>query len=306
MLAAGYTAVGEFHYLGFEEALAAAEAAAAAGVELVLLYAAYARGGLDRIRQASVAEYLRQVEALRARAGSASASPPTPSARARATGSRRSGATRRRERLVLHVHADEQPREIEECLAEHGCRPIELLERTGCLGPHVDRRPRDARRRRRARSARPSRHARLRLPDDRGRPRRRLPARGADRRSAGSGSASAPTRTSASTRSRSCASSRESRGGGRAGAASSPTERLLCFGADEGAPLARAASRGRRSRSTSGTRRCAASRQATSSTRSSRLRRGRDRQPLSLPAQYAVRSRYAVWAARPRNPQAPS
>jgi formimidoylglutamate deiminase len=41
------------------------------------------------------------------------------------------------ERLPLHVHADEQPREIEECVAEHGCRPIELLERTGCLGPHV-------------------------------------------------------------------------------------------------------------------------------------------------------------------------
>src|SRR5205823_4314352 len=39
-----------------------------------------------------------------------------------------------RERLVLHVHADEQPREIEECAAEHGVRPIELLARTGCLG----------------------------------------------------------------------------------------------------------------------------------------------------------------------------
>ena len=38
------------------------------------------------------------------------------------------------EALPLHVHADEQPREIEECLAEHGCRPIELLARTGCLG----------------------------------------------------------------------------------------------------------------------------------------------------------------------------
>jgi formimidoylglutamate deiminase len=39
-----------------------------------------------------------------------------------------------REGLRLHVHADEQPREIEECLAEHGCRPIELLARTGVLG----------------------------------------------------------------------------------------------------------------------------------------------------------------------------
>jgi formimidoylglutamate deiminase len=48
--------------------------------------------------------------------------------------------------LPLHVHADEQPKEIEECLAEHGCRPIELLARTGCLterttivhGTHAD------------------------------------------------------------------------------------------------------------------------------------------------------------------------
>src|SRR5436309_3476032 len=37
------------------------------------------------------------------------------------------------EELPLHVHADEQPREIEECVAEHGIRPIELLARTGCL-----------------------------------------------------------------------------------------------------------------------------------------------------------------------------
>src|SRR6266516_5987522 len=43
MLQNGYTAVGEFHYLGFREALAAAEAAAEAGLELTLLYAAYAR-----------------------------------------------------------------------------------------------------------------------------------------------------------------------------------------------------------------------------------------------------------------------
>ena len=49
----------------------------------------------------------------------------------------------RRERLPLHIHADEQPREIEECLEEHGCRPIELLADTGCLTPD-DRRPRHA------------------------------------------------------------------------------------------------------------------------------------------------------------------
>src|SRR3954453_872804 len=46
MRRAGYTAVGEFHYLGVEEALAAHEAAGEAGIDLVLLLSAYARGGI--------------------------------------------------------------------------------------------------------------------------------------------------------------------------------------------------------------------------------------------------------------------
>src|SRR5438552_13355352 len=65
LLAAGYTAVGEFHYLGFDEALAAVEAAEEAGIRLVLLLAAYGRGGLERFRQASPADYLRQLEDIR-------------------------------------------------------------------------------------------------------------------------------------------------------------------------------------------------------------------------------------------------
>src|SRR6267154_1749730 len=63
--ASGYTAVGEFHYLGLEEARAAAAAADEAGIELVLLHVAYARGGIDRFRQESVAAYLRELEELR-------------------------------------------------------------------------------------------------------------------------------------------------------------------------------------------------------------------------------------------------
>src|SRR2546421_8947483 len=59
---AGYTAVGEFHYLGLEEAHAAVEAAGEAGIAITLLHVAYARGGLERFRQASTDEYLRQVE----------------------------------------------------------------------------------------------------------------------------------------------------------------------------------------------------------------------------------------------------
>src|ERR687888_2566397 len=49
MRAAGYTAVGEFHYLGEPEVRAAVEAAGAAGIEIVLLLAAYARGGGRRL-----------------------------------------------------------------------------------------------------------------------------------------------------------------------------------------------------------------------------------------------------------------
>src|ERR687886_1943610 len=66
MRAAGYTAVGEFHYLGFEEAKAAREAAEAAGIAMTLLYAAYGRGGIERFRQPSVTAYLEQVDELRA------------------------------------------------------------------------------------------------------------------------------------------------------------------------------------------------------------------------------------------------
>jgi formimidoylglutamate deiminase len=133
MRMAGYTAVGEFHYLGYEEALAAAEAAEAAGIRFVLLYAAYAHGGLDRFRQASVDQYLTDVERLRARGltvglapHSVRACPPDWLVEI--------ARHRQRENLVLHVHADEQPREVEECLAEHGMRPIELLADCGCLG----------------------------------------------------------------------------------------------------------------------------------------------------------------------------
>ena len=70
----GFTAVGEFHYLGLEEARAAAACAEEAGVAFVWLYACYLRGGIPRFRQASVAEYLRQLESLR-RWSAACASP---------------------------------------------------------------------------------------------------------------------------------------------------------------------------------------------------------------------------------------
>jgi formimidoylglutamate deiminase len=133
---AGYTAVGEFHYLGFEEALAAVDAADEAGVRIVLLLAAYARGGLPRFRQESPAEYLRQVDDLRGRGIRVGVAPH--SVRACPAGwLEEIGRYAAAEGLPLHVHAGEQPREIQDCLAEHGLRPIELLDRTGCLTDHT-------------------------------------------------------------------------------------------------------------------------------------------------------------------------
>jgi formimidoylglutamate deiminase len=130
--ASGYTAVGEFHYLGLDEALAAVEAAEEAGIRIALLLAAYERGGLPRFRQESVTEYLRQVEELRGRGIAVGLAPHSVRA-VTASWLEEIGRYAAAEQLPLHVHADEQPREIEECLAEHGVRPIELLTRTGCL-----------------------------------------------------------------------------------------------------------------------------------------------------------------------------
>ncbi len=132
----GYTAVGEFHYVGVEEARAAAEAAEEAGIALVLLYAAYGRGGLARFRQPSPAAYVEQVERLRGEGIDVGVAPHSVRACPRSW-LEEIGEYADREGLVLHVHADEQPREIEECVAEHGVRPIELLAKSGCLGPRT-------------------------------------------------------------------------------------------------------------------------------------------------------------------------
>ena len=210
MRAAGYTAVGEFHYLGLRRRSQPLEAAAEAGIELVLLLSAYGRGGIERFRQESAAEYLRSRGAARRGRSRRRRPPLRPRLPARlARGDRPYAAA---ESLPLHVHADEQPREIEECLAEHGLRPIELLAETGCLGPHttvVHATHADAASStcspRRARGSASARRPRRTSATASSRSRRSA--------SAGSASASARTRMSASTRWKSCASSRGSRGG---------------------------------------------------------------------------------------------
>jgi formimidoylglutamate deiminase len=157
MAAAGYGAVGEFHYVHHQPdgqpyadanamAIALADAAVAQGLEITLLPAAYHRGGPGRepdpgqrrFCDPDVETFLGRVDALR---GWATGRPgvsvgvavhsvravPADWIEAVAEYAQRHG-------LVRHVHASEQRRELEQCQAEHGCSPIELLHRCGFLG----------------------------------------------------------------------------------------------------------------------------------------------------------------------------
>ena len=160
MAAAGYGAVGEFHYVHHQPdgtpysepnamAITLAEAAVEAGLEITLLPAAYHRGGPGRAPEGgqvrfcdpSVDVFLRRVDGLREWAadrpgvhvGVAAHSVravPADWLEQIATYADAHG-------LVRHVHAAEQRRELAECEAEHGCSPIELLDRTGFLGPRT-------------------------------------------------------------------------------------------------------------------------------------------------------------------------
>jgi formimidoylglutamate deiminase len=130
MRAAGYGAVGEFHYLHHPEGMTAAVVAAAAdaGLPIVLIPAAYHRGGHERFRHDRLDEFLEVADAHMAVAAHSVRAVPAEWLEAIAHYSED-------RRIHRHVHAAEQPRELEECQAEHGCSPIELLYRTGFLGP---------------------------------------------------------------------------------------------------------------------------------------------------------------------------
>jgi formimidoylglutamate deiminase len=96
----------------------------------VLLYAAYA---VPPFAQSSVSAYLDDVEQLRGRGLSVGVAPHSVRA-CPPDWLEEIGRYASREGLVLHVHASEQPKEVEDCLAAYGVPPIELLARSGCLG----------------------------------------------------------------------------------------------------------------------------------------------------------------------------
>lgn len=152
----GVRTVGEFHYVHhqpdgtpYEDRTvmsdAVIRAARAEGVRIALLRVAYHRAGPGRPAEpgqrrfcdASVEDVLRDVETLRAkykedpgvRIGvaphSVRAVPPPWIAEL--------GGYAERHSLPFHMHVAEQPREVDECVAENGKRPVELLEELGVL-----------------------------------------------------------------------------------------------------------------------------------------------------------------------------
>ncbi len=151
MLAAGYTTVGEFHYVHHQPdgqpyatpnamADAVLQAGRDAGMRVVLLMTAYAQAGFKqppqedqrRFCDVSVENYLARVEALRVTGVLIGVAPHSVRAvpeewfRAIADYSVKY-------HLPLHVHVDEQVAEIEQCRAAYGCTPVELLDRFGAL-----------------------------------------------------------------------------------------------------------------------------------------------------------------------------
>ncbi|HEY8429334.1 MAG TPA: formimidoylglutamate deiminase [Sandaracinaceae bacterium] len=152
----GVTAVGEFHYLHHqpdgtpyadrnELADAVTRAALDAGLRITLLRVLYRRAGFGRTVEgaqrrfvdADVDRALADIDAYRARwkheprvrAGVA-----PHSVRAVPIEWIEAAARFAREReLPFHMHVAEQRREVQECLAEHGLRPVELLADRGVL-----------------------------------------------------------------------------------------------------------------------------------------------------------------------------
>ncbi len=156
LASAGVTSVGEFHYLHHDHrgeryaertllADTVVRAALDAGLRITLLRVVYLRGGFGRpledtqrrFADASIDHALEDTLALRdhwkseprVRVGLA-----PHSVRAVSKGDLRACAALANEHaLPLHAHVSEQRREVRECLAEHGVRPVVLFGEVGAL-----------------------------------------------------------------------------------------------------------------------------------------------------------------------------
>ncbi|MBQ72624.1 MAG: formimidoylglutamate deiminase [Planctomycetaceae bacterium] len=157
MLDAGITTVGEFHYVhhgadvGRDHALdeAVVQAAADAGIRLVLLHVDYVRGGFDdrplaggqrRFDGGSLQEFLASYQRVAelCRGPLATAAPISHSTRAVPVD--RIVAVREAARnlgTVFHIHLEEVVAEIDDCRESHGTTPMRLLLDHGVIDERV-------------------------------------------------------------------------------------------------------------------------------------------------------------------------
>jgi formimidoylglutamate deiminase len=150
MALSGITSVGEFHYIhgGGDDpngiALEMVRAARSVGIRICLLRVAYARAGFSqelhpvqkRFLEPSPDEFLRNVEALRGQLDDEYAWAGVAPHSVRAVPLHyllEVSRWAKREKAPIHMHVSEQPRELEECRAEHGVTPVMLLARSGIL-----------------------------------------------------------------------------------------------------------------------------------------------------------------------------
>ena len=154
MVLAGITSVGEFHYLHHQpdgtpyverNALAheVIRAARDVGMRIVLLRVGYARAGfrvpenprqrrfIDKDVDAFLLAVRELIQETRGKPGvGVGLAPHSVRAVPREWLAVLAGI---RGDLPVHMHVAEQPKEIEACVAEHGLRPVELLEELGVL-----------------------------------------------------------------------------------------------------------------------------------------------------------------------------
>lgn len=155
---AGVTCVGEFHYVHHQAggvpyaertvlSDAVIRAALDAGLRVTLLRTVYERAGFGRTVEpaqrrffdADVEDAVRDVEALRARWRDEprvriGVAPHSLRAVGRPT-LEACIALAAQHAMPLHAHVSEVLREVRECIAEHGGRPVEVLADAGALGP---------------------------------------------------------------------------------------------------------------------------------------------------------------------------
>jgi formiminoglutamate deiminase len=154
MVLAGYTSVGEFHYLHHapggkryadpnEMSAALVRAAADAGIRITVLDTCYLAGGFGRgldehqlrFGDGDAAEWAERVDSF-APEGNARVGAAVHSVRAVPADHLPVVAEWARDR-PLHVHLSEQRAENAECLSHHGRTPTALLAEAGVLGAHT-------------------------------------------------------------------------------------------------------------------------------------------------------------------------